>query len=227
MKRAEHFYPPSKETLAKGAYFAPAAHGYTGHVGVSFVQPYRGWVLSEALTAAAQKVFGLKGGDVTGGDPNVATQIALSVHPAGNTSARSSSAASYLYPLFAPHSNTTHQHPGLTVVPGVQATRIRWAAAGVTTGVEYGAANGRGPRMTVRAHKEVLVCAGAIGSPALLLRSGVGAPAELAKFNITSVIDLPSVGTNVRSASIKRTMCSNSDPRCSCRTRHSPSCSTT
>jgi choline dehydrogenase len=112
---------------------------------------------------------------------------------------RSSSATSYLYPLFPPQSNTSANHRGLTVVPSVLATRILWTSSGaVATGVEYSAADGSGSRMTVHVNKEVLVCAGALGSPALLLRSGVGPAAELRALNITPVVDLPAIGKNVR-----------------------------
>jgi choline dehydrogenase-like flavoprotein len=46
--------------------------------------------------------------------------------------------------------------------------------------------------------KEVLLSAGAIGSPHLLLLSGVGPTAELTKHNIPVVQDLPGVGENLQ-----------------------------
>lgn len=46
------------------------------------------------------------------------------------------------------------------------------------------------------AAKEVVVCAGAINSAALLLRSGIGPAAELQRIGITPVVDLPGVGNN-------------------------------
>ncbi len=48
-----------------------------------------------------------------------------------------------------------------------------------------------------RATREVVVCAGAIGSPRLLLLSGVGPAAELAKLGIPTQVDLPGVGRNL------------------------------
>ncbi|WP_206336527.1 GMC family oxidoreductase N-terminal domain-containing protein, partial [Pseudomonas viridiflava] len=51
-------------------------------------------------------------------------------------------------------------------------------------------------RHEARARKEVLLCAGAIASPQILQRSGVG-PAELLnKLDIPVVHDLPGVGQN-------------------------------
>jgi choline dehydrogenase len=43
----------------------------------------------------------------------------------------------------------------------------------------------------------VIVCAGAFGTPALLLRSGIGPSADLAQLGIPIVIDLPGVGKNL------------------------------
>jgi choline dehydrogenase len=47
-----------------------------------------------------------------------------------------------------------------------------------------------------RARKEIVVCAGAIGSPALLLRSGLGPAADLAALGISPVADSPGIGRN-------------------------------
>lgn len=46
--------------------------------------------------------------------------------------------------------------------------------------------------------REVIASAGAIGSPALLCRSGIGPAAELAALGITPTIDLPGVGKNLQ-----------------------------
>ena len=45
---------------------------------------------------------------------------------------------------------------------------------------------------------EIVVCAGAIGSPHLLLRSGIGPAGELRRFDIPVHCDLPGVGQNLR-----------------------------
>ncbi len=43
----------------------------------------------------------------------------------------------------------------------------------------------------------VVVAAGSYGSPAILLRSGIGDPAELRAAGITPMLDLPGVGRNL------------------------------
>ena len=54
-----------------------------------------------------------------------------------------------------------------------------------------------GKRRVLRARREVILCAGALETPKLLMLSGVGPAAELAKHGITSVVDLPAVGENL------------------------------
>jgi choline dehydrogenase len=50
----------------------------------------------------------------------------------------------------------------------------------------------------VRAHREVLLCAGSIGSAQLLQLSGVGPAALLQSCGVTPVVDLPGVGENLQ-----------------------------
>ncbi|KIG10011.1 choline dehydrogenase [Caballeronia concitans] len=55
-----------------------------------------------------------------------------------------------------------------------------------------------GQRATVHARREVLVCCGAIASPQLLQRSGVGRSSWLKELEIPVVHDLPGVGENLQ-----------------------------
>lgn len=66
---------------------------------------------------------------------------------------------------------------------------------GEATGVVY--FNGSA-RMTARARREIVVCCGAFGSPALLLRSGIGPVDELRQLGITPAVDSPDVGRNLQ-----------------------------
>ncbi|WNK19085.1 choline dehydrogenase [Halomonas piscis] len=56
----------------------------------------------------------------------------------------------------------------------------------------------KGKPQRVRARREVLLCAGAIASPQILQRSGVGDPALLGRFGIAPVHALPGVGENLQ-----------------------------
>ncbi|SAK61296.1 choline dehydrogenase [Caballeronia pedi] len=55
-----------------------------------------------------------------------------------------------------------------------------------------------GQRVTAHVRREVLVCSGAIASPQLLQRSGVGRADWLKEFEIPVVHDLPGVGENLQ-----------------------------
>ncbi len=55
-----------------------------------------------------------------------------------------------------------------------------------------------GNKLTVSATREVILCAGSIGSPQLLQLSGVGPAALLQQHGIPMVLDLPGVGANLQ-----------------------------
>lgn len=63
------------------------------------------------------------------------------------------------------------------------------------TGVELQTAEGH--KSFVGARSEVIICGGAYGSPAVLLRSGIGPKTEVEKHRIRCQIDLPGVGKNL------------------------------
>ena len=81
----------------------------------------------------------------------------------------------------------------LTVMTGAHTTRILMQgrhAVGVEVRV------GRALRQ-LKAKREVLLCAGALHSPQLLMLSGIGPGAALQRLGITTVHDLPGVGANL------------------------------
>jgi len=66
----------------------------------------------------------------------------------------------------------------------------------VASGIEYQANDGTAS--TARASKEVVLSAGAVGSPQILLLSGVGPKAELESVGIPCQVDLPDVGKHLK-----------------------------
>ena len=85
-----------------------------------------------------------------------------------------------------------HGLPGLTVKTRVRIARVV-IERGRATGVEVITDAGRA---TIRAGREVILCAGVFGSPQLLMLSGIGPAAHLREHGIDVVADLP-VGDNL------------------------------
>jgi choline dehydrogenase len=98
---------------------------------------------------------------------------------------RQSAADAYLHPAAA--------RPNLDVVTGAQVLALLFAGERCT-GVRYAR---DGEVHDLRADAEVIVCAGAVDSPALLLRSGIGPADELRALGIDVVADVPGVGRNL------------------------------
>ncbi|KAF8161719.1 hypothetical protein K438DRAFT_305216 [Mycena galopus ATCC 62051] len=89
--------------------------------------------------------------------------------------------------------------PNLKVAINAQVTRVLLEQVnGVTraVGVEF-ANSPDGPRYRANARKEVVICAGALHSPHILMLSGVGPAAQLKAQGIPVLVDAPAVGANL------------------------------
>ena len=101
---------------------------------------------------------------------------------------RSSTARGYL--------DLAKQRPNLTIITHALTNRILFNGK-QAIGVEYLQGDGN-QLQTAHARKEVLLCAGAIASPQILQRSGVGPAEVLKKVGIPLVHELPGVGENLQ-----------------------------
>ena len=109
---------------------------------------------------------------------------------------RLSAARAYLHPVMS--------RPNLRVVTSAHTTRILFSgtrATGVEFMIRHAELGGvvevtSSPRRAYGG--EVIVCAGAFGSPQLLQLSGVGNASELSPLGIPVVADLPGVGENLQ-----------------------------
>ncbi|MFL9875385.1 choline dehydrogenase [Paraburkholderia megapolitana] len=99
---------------------------------------------------------------------------------------RASTARGYL--------DQARQRPNLTIVTHATTDRILFSGKRAN-GVAY---LHNGASVTVHARREVLLCGGAIASPQILQRSGVGPAAWLRELDIPVVLDLPGVGQNLQ-----------------------------
>ncbi|CAN7597929.1 choline dehydrogenase [Trinickia sp. LjRoot230] len=84
--------------------------------------------------------------------------------------------------------------PNLTIVTHAQTDRILFSGKRAI-GVAYLHGNAQA---SAHARREVLLCAGAIASPQVLQRSGVGPGEWLRELQIPIVLDLPGVGRNLQ-----------------------------
>ncbi len=164
-KRAEH--------NTRGA---DAWHGSGGPMQVQDLsQPNR---CSSLFVQAAQQA-----GHALNPDFNGSTQEGVGPYQVTHCNGeRCSAAKAYLSPAL--------DRPNLQVITGAQATRILFDGRRAT-GVEY---LQDGARHQVMARVEVLLSAGALQSPQLLMLSGVGPGAHLQSLGIPVLHDLPGVG---------------------------------
>ena len=84
--------------------------------------------------------------------------------------------------------------PNLTVITNAHSRRVVFKGKRAV-GVEY---QHHGQTKVIEAAREVILSAGAFGSPQLLMLSGVGAAAHLQQHGIPLVLDLPGVGQNLQ-----------------------------
>ncbi|MFD6492576.1 GMC family oxidoreductase [Streptomyces sp. NPDC060188] len=109
----------------------------------------------------------------------------LAYHPENNK--RSSASVAYLHPVM-------DERPNLTVLLETWAYKLELDGTRVT-GVHVRTKDGE--EVLVSAKNEVLLCAGAVDSPRLLLHSGIGPAGDLEELDIPVVHDLPGVGENL------------------------------
>jgi choline dehydrogenase len=114
---------------------------------------------------------------------------------------RQSAADAYIRPILA-------DRPNLTVVTDALVHRLLFSGEHCH-GAEYSV---EGERHRVDATREVVLTAGAIGSPHLLMLSGIGRAADLNAHGVPVVTDLPGVGENLQDHPIARLVYSATGP---------------
>ncbi|MFH6787243.1 MULTISPECIES: choline dehydrogenase [Methylobacterium] len=158
-------------------------HGGDGPLSVTTAKPGHN-VLFEAMIEAGVQAGYPRTPDLNGYRQEGFGPMDRTVTPSGR---RSSTARGYL--------DQARGRQNLTIVTHALTERVLFEGKRAT-GVAY---RRRGSGLeTARARREVLVCSGAIASPQLLQRSGIG-PADLLRgLDIPVVQDLPGVGENLQ-----------------------------
>ncbi|KAJ7157789.1 alcohol oxidase [Mycena filopes] len=87
---------------------------------------------------------------------------------------------------------------GLTVCTNAIATRIEFDENVAVSVIFKASDKSNTQAFRARASKEIVVCCGALGSPQLLMLSGIGRKEDLEAHNIEVVVDLPGVGAHLQ-----------------------------
>ncbi|WP_018858684.1 GMC family oxidoreductase [Rhizobium sp. 42MFCr.1] len=160
--------------------FSDDYHSYGGPLGVSM--PAAPLPICDAYIRAGQEL-----GIPYNPDFNGRQQAGIGFYQVTQRDHRRSSASmAYISPI--------KNRKNLKVRTGARVSRIV-LEGNRAVGVEI--ASGNGPEV-IRAEREVLVSSGAIGSPKLLLQSGVGPADHLRAVGVKVLHDLPGVGGNLQ-----------------------------
>lgn len=165
------------------------AHNNAGPLGVSVRSP----ILPGAREfVEAAEAAGIPRGDYNGRDRGGPTGVASLLQTTTRQGKRSSTYRAFL-------EGEPERRPNLTIITGAQATRVVLdCASGQVTakGIEYRIATGE--VMRALANSEVILSGGAVGSPHLLLLSGIGPRCELETIGVPCLVDSPHVGKHLK-----------------------------
>ncbi len=166
-----------------------AAHGTDGPLGVSVRSPV---VPGARAFVDAAVAAGIPAGDYNGRDRGGPAGL-VSLHQTTTRDGKRSST----YHAFL--EGEVEQRPNLTVITGAHVARIVLEGEPGelrATGVEYLASDGTS--QFVAAGIEVVLCAGAVASPQLLMLSGIGPREQLETLGIACRLDAPEVGQHLK-----------------------------
>ncbi|HEY1936977.1 MAG TPA: choline dehydrogenase [Candidatus Angelobacter sp.] len=155
-------------------------HGAGGPLCVSDLRTVN--PLSEAFVAAGEEAGFQRNPDFNG-----ASQEGFGLYQVTQSKGqRHSAAAAFLRPVMA--------RKNLTVRTGAHVFGIYFEGKrAAIVSFQHGSGS-----VQERAEREIIVCAGAIGSPQILMLSGVGPADQLRRFDIPVTCDLPGVGKNLQ-----------------------------
>ncbi|PKY08003.1 putative glucose oxidase [Aspergillus campestris IBT 28561] len=192
--KSENIRLPNQTQIGAGVSIDPKYHGFSGPLSVGFFDLHKG---DHDLTAVFNRTLGSMG-IPSNPDLNSGHMRGFTIHPStvDVANVRNDAARAYYWPYA--------KRPNVHVKLNTLINRIVWGDRDkggnerdlTATGVEIN--KGRGKGRVIHARKEVILAAGALGSPAILERSGAGNPSILRKLNIPVHINLPSVGENLQ-----------------------------
>jgi choline dehydrogenase len=165
------------------------AHNARGPLGVSVRAPVL--TAAEEFVAAAVAA-GIPRGDYNGRDRGGPDGVVSLVQTTTRAGKRSSTYHAFL-------EGEAEQRPNLEVICGAQVTKVilEDGPGGLrATGVEYRTYDGA--TVVAQAAKEVILSAGAVGSPQILMLSGIGPKSELEAVGVACRLDAAEVGKHLK-----------------------------
>lgn len=173
---------PYFKKAEKNQRFINQYHDYRGPLGVS--NPVSPLPICEAFFQAGQQLNMPFNGDFNG-----ERQDGLGYYQLTQLNARrSSTSKAYLNPV--------NKRPNLTIMLNTLTLRIVLQGKRAV-GVEIADKN-NGNKQVVRAEREVILSAGAIGSPKILMQSGIGPAGHLQSLGINVQHNLEGIGSNLQ-----------------------------
>ncbi|KAI0061458.1 aryl-alcohol-oxidase from pleurotus Eryingii [Artomyces pyxidatus] len=184
-KKLETWVSPTNGRDVAGQY-EPDAHGDSGPILVSLANSDT--LIHRKVIQATTEIDGFEFNK----DVNAGSQLGMGWLPSTIGGGIRSGSNNYLKPA--------EGRSNFDILTSVHVTSVLFAPASgdkepVTVGVEY-TVGANSPKFEVRASKEVILSAGAVGSPKLLLLSGIGDEAALEALDIPVVKDISDVGKN-------------------------------
>jgi len=165
------------------------AHGTGGPLGVSVRSP----VIPAARDfVKAAETTGIPSGDYNGRNRGGPAGVSSLFQTTTRNGIRSSTYRAFLQ-------GDTEARGNLTIIPHAQVTRVLLSGAGETltaTGIEYRDTDGATHK--IEAAREVILSAGAVGSPQILMLSGIGPRREIEAVDLECLHELPGVGKNLK-----------------------------
>jgi len=159
-------------------------HGKGGPIGVSHWPGYNKHMVNAFLDSA--ETLGLRRLE----DCNAGQQMGAVMHQSSiRNGERCSTSAGFLWPYLE------NGGQNLDVVTSALVEKVlieEMTAVGVRIKRKSGAIQ------TIKASKEVIICAGTVQSPQLLMNSGIGPADHLKKWGIKPIVDAPEVGQNMQ-----------------------------
>lgn len=174
---------PSNEISVDGD-----AHGTGGPLGVSVRSPV---IPGSRSFVSAAEATGIPRGDYNGRDRGGPSGVSSLFQTTTRNGMRSSTYRAFVQ-------GETESRSNLEIITNAHVTRVLLSEGDTptATGIEYRDADGK--LHSISATREVILSAGAVGSPQILMLSGIGPRRELEAVDIPCQVELPGVGKNLK-----------------------------